>query len=106
MLASSLVFVGGYPALCGNTNSLVSFVYGLLGVLISHPFEVVRVRQQYGELGKWDNMSMRNVVDDIVANEGFPGFFRGLIPRTVSLLPIVCGFVYIRNFNGFKFKSS
>ena len=59
-------------------------LYTIGGILLSHPFEVARTIIQYAGTG-----STRKVIGQLYNTEGLAGVYRGLVPRAVSMFPLL-----------------
>ena len=79
------------PSKAGIADDTSSVVLAIGAITLSHPFEVARVHQQY-------NMSMsldfRSTLSTLYAKEGVAGLYRGLIPRTIHMVPAYMAWIY------------
>lgn len=85
-----ILLLGIQPSKHGISNDLTTGILALGCITLSHPFEVARVHQQYH-----GNMSLdfRSTLQDMMARDGVAGVYRGLIPRTLHLLPAYMGWM-------------
>ena len=56
-------------------------------VILSHPFEVARVRMQFKDKSMFGDLP--GTYRSLYQTEGATGFFRGLTPRMIQLTPII-----------------
>jgi len=88
MLRNSILFLGITPAINGIDYTPVSVLYGLGGILLSHPFEIARVQLQY--LDKASTFgSTTKIIKGVFAIEGLGGLYRGAVPRVLNILPAI-----------------
>jgi hypothetical protein len=88
LLRNSVLFLGIAPALNGIDYTPVSVLYGLGGILLSHPFEIARVQMQY--LDKTSTFgSSTKIIKGVFAIEGLGGLYRGAVPRVLNILPTI-----------------
>lgn len=73
----------------GQEFSPLNVVYGLGGILLSHPFEVARVIIQYNGAKSGMLGDALGVLNGLYASEGLAGLYRGAVPRTLNLLPTI-----------------
>lgn len=65
---------------------------GMVGTLISHPLDTVKVRIQLSKVGS--RLTVRQCLKDIYRVEGATGFFKGVWSPIVARTPIsACLFV-------------
>jgi hypothetical protein len=57
-------------------------------IVISHPFEVIRVHAQFSGKGNIKDEIHSNLLR-IYGQDGVAGFFKGLAPRTIVLMPVM-----------------
>ena len=70
---------------------------GVIALLISHPFEVIRNRIQSGASALDDTKKYKNVLDamrKIYNIDGLKGFFKGLLPRLLRR-PLTSGVTWM-----------
>ncbi|TSQ01604.1 Calcium-binding mitochondrial carrier protein SCaMC-1 [Bagarius yarrelli] len=68
---------------CGTVSSTC-------GQLASYPLALVRTRMQaQASLENSEQPSMRSLIKSIVANEGFFGLYRGILPNFMKVIPAV-----------------
>lgn len=79
-----------WPHYYGN-DGITKLITGTLAVALSHPFEVLRVRAQGGQAGQFGGMSFIDIAKRTLEKEGPAGFFKGILPRSIFLLPIILG---------------
>lgn len=103
MMRNVTLFFGFVPAVAGFTDAPLSILYGLGGILLSHPFEVARVMIQYQDKQSVFGSSTK-IIRGIFATEGLAGLYRGAVPRTINILPAICASALysesIHNING------
>jgi len=86
LVRNSVLFLGITPALNGVDYTPVSVLYGLGGILLSHPFEIARVQLQYLDKTSTFGGSLK-IIKGVFAIEGLGGLYRGAVPRVLNLLP-------------------
>jgi hypothetical protein len=84
-----LVSAGFIPSFLGQSYSAISIAYALGGILLSHPFEVARVIIQHNGAPSGMFGDAMGVMRGLYANEGLAGLYRGVVPRTIHLLPSI-----------------
>ena len=79
------------PSKHGIADDTSSVVLAVGAITLSHPFEVARVHQQY----HMDmNLDFRPTMNTLYAKEGVAGLYRGLIPRTIHMVPAYMAWIY------------
>ena len=82
-----LVCAGFYPSFFDQVYSATSLLFAVGGVWLSHPFEVARVILQHNGEGLFGNS--RQVLRGLYKQEGVAGIYRGVVPRTIHLVPTI-----------------
>jgi len=82
-----LLCLGFIPSFVGQDATALQTAYALGGILLSHPFEVARVTLQYhgSKSGVWGDSW--NCIRGLYSSDGVVGLYRGVVPRTIHLLP-------------------
>ena len=83
-----LMMTAFIPAVNGSDLQLMHAVFGLGALMISHPFEVARVMIVNGETSHITGRTYATL-RTLYTNEGIAGLYKGFIPRTVQLLPVL-----------------
>ena len=79
------------PSKYGIADDTSSVVLAIGAITLSHPFEVARVHQQY----HMDmNFDFRPTLKTLYAKEGVAGLYRGLIPRTIHMVPAYFAWIF------------
>ena len=63
--------------------TFASSISNIVGTIAGHPLDTIRVRMQLE--GK--HVTMTSICRETVANEGFRGFFKGMISPLVGVTP-------------------
>lgn len=83
----------------GVTNCLV----GLTAVLVTHPFEVARVHMQYhGRTQTTLFGDLPGTYKTLYKADGVAGIFRGLIPRTIQMTPLIAAWSAYKHFAAYE----
>ncbi|PSK56810.1 hypothetical protein B9Z65_6434 [Elsinoe australis] len=80
---------GGKEKLTNMDFLLLSAVSKMFAGSVTYPYQVVRARLQIYEAGHKYN-SATDVVKQVLKNEGLSGFYRGLGPNLVRVVPATC----------------
>ena len=82
------------PALAGSDMESLHVVFGMGALLLSHPFEVARVLIVDREKSHATGRALATI-RSLYINEGIAGLYKGFIPRTIQMLPVIAtaGFV-------------
>ena len=84
------------PIYVGTNNQLTSALFGLTAILASHPFEVARVHIVNGETSHLTGR-VHATIGTLYKTEGIAGLYKGLIPRTLHLMPAVMTVQWLLN---------
>ncbi|KAL0093671.1 mitochondrial carrier domain-containing protein [Phycomyces blakesleeanus] len=57
---------------------------GMLASVVTTPFDVIKTQRQISSI---KDMPLSRLIKDIIANEGYKGFFRGTAPRVIKVAP-------------------
>lgn len=63
-------------------------MFAMGAVLVSHPFEVARVLIVCQEKNRMIGSTLQTL-QSVYANEGVAGLYRGLIPRSIAVAPLL-----------------
>ncbi|CDW71114.1 UNKNOWN [Stylonychia lemnae] len=91
LVRNSILFFGITPAVNGIDYTPVSVLYGLGGILLSHPFEIARVQLQYLDTTSTFGGSLK-IIKGVFAIEGLGGLYRGAVPRVLNILPPIVSY--------------
>ena len=67
----------------------MSVTYAIGGILLSHPFEVARVILQHNGASSGMFGNSWRVMRGLYNTEGLTALYRGVVPRTIHLLPTI-----------------
>ena len=81
----ALAFV---PSFIGSDDQLSQAVFALGAIMVSHPFEVARVLIVNGETSHITGRTYATL-RTLYTNEGVAGLYKGFIPRTLHILPVL-----------------
>lgn len=69
----------------GWSTTTAGFVSGAVGPILNHPFDVIKTHLQSG---LWrPNLGIRTILGEIHSAHGIRGFYRGLGPRLLRIMP-------------------
>lgn len=89
-IGTSLLFNSILPQTLGFDSDALDILFAVGGVVLSHPFEVARIKMQHESFEHKELFGgMRKVMVAQYYNEGIGGLFRGLGPRACVLVPIM-----------------
>ena len=71
-----------------SCNATTSIILGVCSVLVGHPFDLVKVRQQTASGKEHATKSTIATLREIIAREGFRGMYRGVSAPIVAVAPI------------------
>jgi hypothetical protein len=77
-------------------SSLINFGLSTGAVILSHPFEVARVQIQFYQAKQFTFGSLTQCFASM--DDGVLGLFRGLVPRMLTLLPVMMGYSFLRDY--------
>ncbi|PNS17566.1 hypothetical protein CAC42_8109 [Sphaceloma murrayae] len=80
---------GGKEKLTNMDFLVLSAASKMFAGSVTYPYQVVRARLQIYEAGQTYN-SARDVIKQVLKHEGFGGFYRGLGPNLIRVLPSTC----------------
>ena len=84
--------VRGFLMRCGESvyNFVLGGVAGSVGATLVYPIDLVKTRMQNQRTGKGGTVMYANSIDcakKVWTNEGFFGFYRGLVPQLLGVAP-------------------
>jgi|TARA_B110000503_G_C6827623_1_gene281442 hypothetical protein len=78
------------PKAVGSMDEMIAAVFAVGAVVATHPFEVARVLAVKNNGG-----SMIPTLQAVYRAEGIAGLYKGFIPRSLSMAPVVVGMQYM-----------
>ena len=87
LLRNAMLSLAFLPRWQGNDWIVTDLMFAMGAILLSHPFETVRVLVVNGQnQGMFGNMVP--TLQTLYANEGIAGLYRGFVPRALYLTPV------------------
>ena len=80
------------PKTLGNESIAVDFGFAFGAMLLSHPFEVARVLIVCQEQNRMIGSTV-STLQSVYSAEGVAGLYKGLVPRTIHLFPLLFSLV-------------
>lgn len=85
---NAILMTAFLPRTMGNDWVPLDAAFAFGAVLVSHPFEVARVLIVCNEKNRMIGSTIQTL-QSVFANEGVAGLYKGLIPRTVHMFPLL-----------------
>jgi Mitochondrial carrier protein len=89
LVRNFLLVTGFIPSFIGQYQTPITVLYALGGILLSHPFEVARTLIQYNGAKSGMCGDSIKVIRGLYATDGIAGLYRGVVPRTIHILPTI-----------------
>ena len=89
LVRNFVLCAGFYPSFFDRAYSPTSLLFAVGGVWLSHPFEVARVILQHNGSSNGLFGNSRKVLRGLYNQEGVAGLYRGVVPRTIHLVPTI-----------------